>query len=93
MESSVKNISLDKLKPGDRCRVIRILRKSSFARRIMDIGIHPGCEITVERVAPLGDPVEFKLEGFHISLRKQEAENIIVELMCDEKNDESGHLE
>jgi len=80
MSSSLENITLDKLKPGDRCQVIRILNKGAIRQRILDMGIHQGCEIEVERVAPLGDPVEFKLKGFHILLRKEEAEGIIVRL-------------
>lgn len=73
-----KEITLDKLKPGEKGVVVKILKKGNFTRRILDVGIHPGCEIEVERVAPLGDPIEFKLKGCHISLRKQEAESIIV---------------
>lgn len=80
MTTSSENISLDQLKPGDRCIVVR-LEKGNSRRRIMDIGIRPGSELEVERVAPFGDPVEFKLKGFHVSLRKEEAERIIVRLI------------
>ena len=75
------SLRLSELKPGDRCKVVKVSGKGSIIRRIMDIGLRPGVEILVERVAPLGDPVEFKLDGFHISLRKNEAENIIVEVI------------
>jgi len=85
MNSSLENITLDKLNPGDRCQVVRILTKGAIRQRILDMGIHQGCEIEVERVAPLGDPVEFKLKGFHISLRKEEAEGIIVSLIAERK--------
>jgi Fe2+ transport system protein FeoA len=76
-------VSLDTLKPGDKCRVVKVTGKGAIFKRILDIGIHPGAEIVVERVAPLGDPVEFKLKGCHVSLRRQEAENILVEVIAD----------
>ena len=44
------------------------------------MGVVPGTELVVEKVAPLGDPVDFKLRGFHLSLRKEEAKNIEVEV-------------
>ena len=43
------------------------------------MGLVPGSEIEMERYAPLGDPVEIKLKGYHLSLRKEEAENIILD--------------
>jgi ferrous iron transport protein A len=43
------------------------------------MGLTPGTEFTVIRVAPLGDPVEIRVRGFHLSLRKQEADTLIVE--------------
>ena len=72
-------VRLNNLQPGDRCIVKKVSGNSHIMKRIIDIGIHPGIEILVERVAPLGDPVEFKLSGFHVSLRREEAENILVE--------------
>ena len=43
------------------------------------MGLTPGTEFTVIRVAPLGDPVEIQVRGFHLSLRKQEADTLIIE--------------
>ncbi len=48
-------------------------------RRIMDMGLVPGTELVMERYAPLGDPIEVKNHGFHLSLRKEEADTIILE--------------
>jgi ferrous iron transport protein A len=49
----------------------------------MDMGVVGGTRFTVERVAPLGDPMELKLNGFNLSLRKKEAGNIWVEVPCE----------
>ncbi|MDR1635323.1 MAG: ferrous iron transport protein A [Bifidobacteriaceae bacterium] len=48
------------------------------ARRLMEMGVTPGCELTVVRVAPLGDPVEVRLRGYRLTLRKSEAAHIEV---------------
>lgn len=53
--------------------------EGALKRRIMDMGITKGVEIYVRKVAPLGDPVEITLRGYELSIRKNEAENIIVE--------------
>ncbi len=71
--------NLKDLEPGQKARVKKITGNGSIKRRILDIGLVPGSEIEMERYAPLGDPVEIKLKGYHLSLRKEEAENIILE--------------
>ena len=71
---------LSELKPGQRGRVVKVGGSGAIHRRILDMGVVPGAEIEVERVAPLADPVEFKLLGYHLSLRKEEARNIHVEV-------------
>ena len=71
---------LRELKPGQIGKVIKISGSGSVHRRILDMGIVKGAEIEVERVAPLGDPIEVKIKGYHLSLRKEEAANIFVEV-------------
>jgi len=71
---------LSELKPGERGKVVKVSGSGAVHRRILDMGVVPGAEIEVERVAPLGDPVEFKLLGYHLSLRKEEAQNVHVEI-------------
>ncbi|MEA3344703.1 MAG: FeoA family protein [Chloroflexota bacterium] len=71
---------LSELKPGERGKVVKVGGSGAIHRRILDMGVVPGSEIEVERVAPLADPVEFKLLGYHLSLRKEEAQNVQVEL-------------
>ncbi len=73
------SVTLRDIDPGDKCRVLRLSGKSAVRRRIMDMGVIPGCEVEVERLAPLGDPIEIKVRDYHLSLRKEEAAQIAVE--------------
>ena len=68
-----------KLKPGQKGRILKVLGSGAVQRRIMDMGLVKGAEMEVERVAPLGDPLEVKIKGYHLSLRKNEAAGIFVE--------------
>ena len=70
---------LRELRPGEKGRITRISGGGSVYRRILDMGIVKGAEVEMERVAPLGDPVEVKIKGYHLSLRKDEAASIYVE--------------
>jgi Fe2+ transport system protein FeoA len=70
---------LKELKPGKKGKIVKILGSGSIRRRILDMGVVPGAEIEMERVAPLGDPIEVKIKGYHLSLRKNEAANIHIE--------------
>jgi Fe2+ transport system protein FeoA len=72
--------SLDKVLPGQKGKVIKITGNGFIRQRILDMGIVKGTEIEVERVAPLGDPIEIKVKGYHLSLRKAEAANIYLEV-------------
>ena len=54
-------------------------RAGSAFIRLREMGLLPGTQVTLVRVAPLGDPIEIKVRGYHLTLRKTEAENVIVE--------------
>ncbi|HCA46148.1 MAG TPA: DtxR family transcriptional regulator, partial [Armatimonadetes bacterium] len=71
--------TLDRLSPGKRGKVLRLSGEPQIRRRLMDMGLTPGAEIEVERLAPLGDPIEIEVRGYHLSLRKREAAGIAVE--------------
>ena len=64
---------------GETVKVVSLLCKGPLKRRIMDMGITKGVEITVRKVAPLGDPLELTVRGYELSIRKSEAEAIEVE--------------
>jgi ferrous iron transport protein A len=71
--------TLDQINSGKRAKIIQIKGKGSARRRILDMGMIPGAELEVIKRAPLGDPIEFKIKGYNLTLRKNEAENIIVQ--------------
>lgn len=71
--------TLKDTKIGETVRVKTLMGKGRIKRRIMDMGITKGVEIYVRKVAPLGDPMEVTVRGYELSLRKAEAENIVVE--------------
>lgn len=71
--------TLKQVKCGETVTVTKLGGEGALKRRIMDMGITKGTPIYVRKVAPLGDPVEVTLRGYELSIRKNEAENIIVE--------------
>ena len=64
---------------GDSAIVKELSGEGALKRRIMDMGVTKGVEIFVRKVAPFGDPIEVTVRGYELSLRKAEAENILVE--------------
>ncbi len=71
--------TLAQLSPGDRGKVTRVAGDPEAARRLMEMGLMRGTAIEVVRVAPLGDPLEVRVRGFMLTLRRAEAEHIEVE--------------
>jgi ferrous iron transport protein A len=71
-------MTLRDLKPGQAGTVVSIGEKGPLKRRIMDMGITRGVAIKVVKVAPLGDPIEINIRGYELSLRKDEAAQIEV---------------
>ena len=72
------NLTLDKLKAGQEGRVIKISGKDDLHKRILGMSVAKGTKVKVERTAPLGDPIEIKVKGYSLSLRREEAKNIEV---------------
>lgn len=71
--------TLNKVKRGKKVRVNKVIGNCALKRRIMDMGITKGVEVLVKKFAPFGDPLEITVRGYNLSLRKNEAENIIIE--------------
>jgi Fe2+ transport system protein FeoA len=72
---------LSRLAEGQRARIVTIGGGGALRRRIMEMGITRGTELLVEKYAPLRDPLEVIVKGFHVSLRVEEAAQIAVEVV------------
>ena len=71
--------TLDTIKPGHTVRVTKLGGEGAVRRRIMDMGLTKGTDVYIERMAPLGDPMELRLRGYSLSIRKADAGYIEVE--------------
>ena len=71
--------TLKEVKCGQTVRVAKLTGEGALRRRIMDMGLTKGTTVYVRKVAPLGDPVEITVRGYELSIRKGDAENILVE--------------
>lgn len=69
---------LKQLTPGEQGKVVRVEAQGALKRRLMDMGLTRGTMVTFRKVAPLGDPIEITVRGYELSIRKDEAEHIIV---------------
>lgn len=81
VNTAMRLITLDKLRPGIAAKVVQIAAKGALRQRIMDMGITPGSEIAAEKTAPMGDPIEVRVKGYALALRKAEANGVIVEIV------------
>ena len=79
MSHQTAETTLLDISKGSKCVVKRIKRRATATKRLVEMGISRGSVIEVERVAPLGDPIEVKVKGYHLSIRKTEAQNIEVD--------------
>ena len=71
-------VPLDSLARGTEARVYRVGGEGPVARRLMEMGIVPGAPVSVVRAAPFGDPIEVRIRGYHLALRRSEASTIQV---------------
>ena len=71
---------LSELEPQEKGRIVKVGGRGGIRRRLLDMGVVTGAMVEVQRVAPLGDPVEIRVKGYDLALRREEATNIQVEL-------------
>lgn len=76
--SSAEMKTLEQMKPGEYCNVVRISGIGAIRQRILDMGLMPGIHIYIERVSPAGDPMWIKFQGSQLSLRLKEAAMVLV---------------
>jgi ferrous iron transport protein A len=75
-------MNLKELSVGDKARVVGFLEdtaKIGYRRKLLAMGLIPGAEFHVTRVAPMGDPIEIRVRGFALTLRREEAKTLQVE--------------
>lgn len=70
--------TLNILPHGAEARVVSVSGEGSVARRLMEMGVVPGAPVCVIKAAPLGDPIEVRVRGYHLALRRAEAQTITV---------------
>jgi Fe2+ transport system protein FeoA len=69
---------LSELHPGDAAIVAQVLAQGRIRQRLLEMGFIRGAELKVEKLAPLGDPMELVIKGYHLSLRREESQCILV---------------
>ena len=72
-------MNLNHIKPGRECRITEVSLSGATGQRLMDMGFVPGTKVKVVRNAPLVDPIDLLLRGFHVSIRHHEAAGVEVE--------------
>lgn len=73
--------TLRELHPGEECLVTQVTGEGAVRRRLFDMGITPGAKIILRKTAPFGDPIEITVRGYQLSIRKAEAQDILIEKM------------
>jgi len=74
-------LPLSKVAEGQRARILAVGGSGALRRRILEMGMTRGTELLVEKYAPLRDPLEVIVKGFHVSLRVEEASEILVKIV------------
>jgi len=77
------NTKLTDLLPGQAGRIIKILGQRPFKKRLMEMGLIKGQTIQKVKLAPLADPAEYIIQNSHVSLRTEEAQDVIIEQLTE----------
>ena len=71
---------LNEMVQGEQGTVKKVVAEGKIKRRLFDMGVTPGANVTFKKVAPLGDPIEINISGYELSLRKDEADKVLMEV-------------
>lgn len=71
---------LSEFKVSEKGIITQVDGEGKIRRRLFDMGVTPGAEVVLKKKAPLGDPIEVTIRGYELSLRKTEADNVILEV-------------
>ena len=72
-------MTLDQLPIGKQARIVSVGGEGALRRRLLDMGLTPHTQVMVRKVAPMGDPIEIRLRGYELTIRKEDASEIEVE--------------
>lgn len=73
-------MTLDQLEAGQTATVVKIGGKGLIRRRLMDMGLTKGITVEMIKAAPMGDPIDYLVRGYHLSLRKVEAQMVEIKM-------------
>jgi len=76
--SALEPCPLSDLRPGQEAAVAKVVAKGAIRQRLLEMGFIKGARLRVEKLAPLGDPMELVIKGYHLSLRREESSCILV---------------
>ncbi|QAT48854.1 ferrous iron transport protein A [Caproiciproducens sp. NJN-50] len=79
MEKGGANLTLDQLKIGKNSKILEVRGEGALRRRLLDMGLTPNTDVMVRKMAPMGDPIEIHLRGYELTLRMEDAKNIVIE--------------
>ena len=72
--------TLNEVEVGEVGTIVRVAGTGIIRRRLFDMGITPGAQFSIRKKAPIGDPIEITIRGYELTLRKVEAQNVVVEV-------------
>lgn len=71
---------LDEFKVGETGLIVKVEGEGRLRRRLFDMGVTPGAKVYLRKKAPLGDPIEINIRGYELTLRKSEAQLVVLEV-------------
>ena len=85
-----ENMTLNRLKPGERAVLLNVGGEGALRQHFLDMGLIPGVEVKLVKLAPMGDPMELQVHGYELTLRLADAENITISKLESEDKAEKG---
>ncbi len=83
-------MTLDKLSPGGSGTIVNVRGEGALRCRLLDMGLIPKTKVTVCKVAPMGDPMEIRLRGYQLTLRKEDAAQIEIRIEINTETETEG---
>ncbi|MBS5737318.1 MAG: ferrous iron transport protein A [Clostridiales bacterium] len=76
---------MNELQPGQCAYIQAVEGEGALRHHLLDMGLTPGTEITLQKIAPMGDPIELRLRGYELSIRLEDAEKIQCDIVSEER--------